>query len=106
MLFRSIGIGAAFLGPGRFERGRSKRSAFNPAELKERVAALKAAMSELSDELTIPHDVLLQPAIVKSLAAESNVDVEDYLAEAGARPWQVELSAPMLQKALAGLPQS
>ena len=92
--------------PGRFERGRSKRSAFNPAELKERVAALKAAMSELSDELTIPHDVLLQPAIVKSLAAESNVDVEDYLAEAGARPWQVELSGPVLQKALAGLPQS
>lgn len=92
--------------PGRFERGRSKRSAFNPAELKERVAALKAAMSELSEELTVPHDVLLQPAIVKSLAAESNVDVEGYLAEAGARPWQVELSGPVLQKALAGLPQS
>ena len=92
--------------PGRFERGRSKRSEFNPAELKERVAALKAAMSELSEELTIPHDVLLQPAIVKSLAAESNVDVEDYLAEAGARPWQIELSAPVLRKALAGLPQS
>ena len=92
--------------PGRFERRRSKRSEFNPAELKERVAALKAAMSELSEELTIPHDVLLQPAIVKSLAAESNVDVEDYLAEAGARPWQIELSAPVLRKALAGLPQS
>ena len=92
--------------PGRSERGRSKRSTFNPTELKERVAALKTAMSELSEELTIPHDVLLQPALVKSLAAESNVDVEDYLAEAGARPWQVELSAPVLQKALAGLPQS
>ncbi|KAB1949478.1 ribonuclease D [Brevibacterium linens ATCC 9172] len=92
--------------PGRSERGRSKRSEFNPAELKERVAALKSEMSQLSEELTIPHDILLQPAIVKSLAAESNVDVEDYLAEAGARPWQVELSAPVLQKALAGLPQS
>lgn len=92
--------------PGRSERGRSKRSAFNPAELKERVAALKAAMSELSEELTIPHDVLLQPAIVKSLAAESSVDVEDYLAEAGARPWQIELSAPALKKTLAGLPQA
>ncbi|MGZ1491998.1 HRDC domain-containing protein [Brevibacterium sediminis] len=92
--------------PGRSERGRSKRSAFDPAELKERVAALKAAMSELSEELTIPHDVLLQPAIVKSLAAESSVDVEDYLAEAGARPWQIELSAPVLKKTLAGLPQA
>ena len=92
--------------PGRSERGRSKRSAFNPAELKERVAALKAAMSELSEELTIPHDVLLQPAIVKSLAAESSVDVEDYLGEAGARPWQIELSAPALKKTLAGLPQA
>lgn len=92
--------------PGRSERGRSKRSEFNPAELKERVAALKAAISELSEELTIPHDVLLQPAIVKSLAAESSVDVEAYLAEAGARPWQIELSAPVLKKTLAGLPQS
>lgn len=92
--------------PGRSERERSKRSTFNPAELKERVAALKTAMSELSEELTIPHDVLLQPALVKSLAAESNVDVEDYLAEAGARPWQIELSAPVLKKTLAGLPQA
>ncbi|WP_244195120.1 HRDC domain-containing protein [Brevibacterium iodinum] len=92
--------------PGRSERGRSKRSEFNPAELKERVAALKAAMSELSEELTIPHDVLLQPAIVKSLAAESSVDVDGYLAEAGARPWQIELSAPVLKKTLAGLPQA
>lgn len=90
--------------PGRSERGRSKRSEFNPAELKERVAALKSAMSQLSEELTIPHDILLQPAIVKSLAAESSVDVEDYLAEAGARPWQIELSAPVLKKTLAGLP--
>ncbi|WP_434589830.1 HRDC domain-containing protein [Brevibacterium sp. 1718] len=92
--------------PGRSERGRSKRSEFNPAELKERVAALKTAMSELSEELTIPHDVLLQPAIVKSLAAESSVDVEGYLGEAGARPWQIELSAPALKKTLAGLPQA
>ena len=92
--------------PGRSERGRSQRTEFNPAELKERVAALKAAMSELSEALTIPHDVLLQPAIVKSLAAESSVDVDGYLAEAGARPWQIELSAPVLKKTLAGLPQS
>ena len=92
--------------PGRSERGRSKRSTFNPTELKERVAALKTAMSELSEELTIPHDVLLQPALVKSLAAESNVDVEDYLAEAGARHSQIERSAPVLKKTLAGLPQA
>ncbi len=92
--------------PGRFERGRTKRSEFNPAELKERVAALKAAMSELSEELTVPHDVLLQPALVKALAAESGVDVEDYLAEAGARPWQIELSAPVLEKSLVGLPRA
>lgn len=92
--------------PGRSERGRSQRTEFNPAELKERVAALKAAMSELSEALTIPHDVLLQPAIVKSLAAESSVDVDGYLAEAGARPWQIELSAPVLKKTLAGLPQA
>src|SRR5699024_1736873 len=67
---------------------------------------LKSTMSELSQKLTIPHDVLLRPALVKSLAAQSGVDVGDFLAEAGARPWQIELSAPVLTDALARLPRT
>ncbi|UVI34598.1 ribonuclease D [Brevibacterium spongiae] len=86
--------------------GRERRSPFSHTDLKDRVAALKSAMAELSESLTIPHDVLLQPALVKSLAAQPVVDVADYLAEAGARPWQVELSAPVLEKSLATLPRA
>jgi ribonuclease D len=92
--------------PPRQEKPRQRQSPFSHTELKERVAALKSTMSELSQKLTIPHDVLLQPALVKSLAAQSGVDVGDFLAEAGARPWQIELSAPVLTDALARLPRT
>lgn len=90
--------------PPKQAAGGQPRSPFSHTDLKERVAALKSAMAELSEQLTIPHDVLLQPALVKSLAAQPHVDVADFLAEAGARPWQIELSAPVLEEVLAGLP--
>ncbi|WP_228282224.1 ribonuclease D [Brevibacterium atlanticum] len=91
--------------PRRQERGHQQSTPFSHTDLKDRIAALKAAMAELASSLTIPHDVLLQPALVKSLAAQTNVAVADYLAEAGARPWQIELSAPVLTKTLARLPR-
>ncbi|WP_258233998.1 ribonuclease D [Brevibacterium oceani] len=92
--------------PSRQERGRTQSTPFSHTDLKDRVAALKSAMAELAESLSIPHDVLLQPTLVKSLAAQTHVDVADYLAEAGARPWQIELSAPVLTKTLAGLPRT
>ncbi|WP_209324722.1 HRDC domain-containing protein [Brevibacterium renqingii] len=92
--------------PTRQEKVRQRRSPFSHTDLKERVAALKAAMGELSEKLAIPHDVLLQPALVKTLAAQPTVDVEHFLAEAGARPWQIELSGPTLTKALDRLPRA
>lgn len=94
--------------PPKQEVGRQRRSPFSLTELKDRAAALKSAIAERSEELSIPHDVLLQPALVKSLAARpiAVVDVADYLAEAGARPWQIELSAPVLEKSLASLPRA
>ena len=92
--------------PPRHEKPRQGQSPFSHTELKERVAALKSAMAELSQKLTIPHDVLLQPALVKSLAARSSVDVHEFLTEAGARPWQIELSAPVLSETLARLPRA
>ncbi len=92
--------------PRRQERGHQQSTPFSHTDLKDRVAALKSVMAELAESLSIPHDVLLQPAIVKSLAAQTHVDVADYLAEAGARPWQIELSAPVLTKTLTGLPRA
>ena len=91
--------------PGRREvTAAQSRTPFSHTDIKDRVSALKAAMAELAEEHEIPHDVLLQPAIVKALGAQSGVDVEEFLVERGARPWQVELSAPMLKDAIESLP--
>ncbi|MCD1285098.1 ribonuclease D [Brevibacterium sp. CCUG 69071] len=94
--------------PSRRESGEEprERSPFSHADLKDRVAALKSAMGELAEELTMPHDVLLQPAIVKSLAAVGRMDVPAFLAERGARDWQIELSTPALTKTLESLPRA
>ena len=90
--------------PTRREAGTTHpRSSLNHTDIKDRVAALKAAMAELASEHSIPHDVLLQPAIVKSLGAQSRIDVEQVLVDSGARPWQVELSAPVLANTMADL---
>ncbi|MCF2587901.1 HRDC domain-containing protein [Brevibacterium sp. UCMA 11752] len=91
--------------PGRREvTAAQSRTPFSHTDIKDRVSALKAAVAELAEEHEIPHDVLLQPAIVKALGAQSGVDVEEFLVERGARPWQVELSAPMLRDAIESLP--
>lgn len=91
--------------PGRREvTAAQSRTPFSHTDVKDRVSALKAAVAELAEEHEIPHDVLLQPAIVKALGAQSGVDVEEFLVERGARPWQVELSAPMLKDAIESLP--
>jgi len=70
------------------------------ALVKERTAALKGAMRNLSEATGIPHDLLLQPAIVRGLAtlpdpADPDI-VDEFLVDAGARPWQREMSLPSL----------
>ncbi|GAA1841761.1 HRDC domain-containing protein [Brevibacterium marinum] len=92
------------LPPRKEPNPQQSRSSFSHTDLKERIAVLKGAMAKLAEDREIPHDVLLQPAIVKALGAESGVDVEQFLVERGARPWQVELSAPVLTDAIAKLP--
>ena len=57
-------------------------------------------MRELSDATGIPHDLLLQPALVRSAAALPDPGdpeaLEDLLVDFGARQWQRELSLPVL----------
>ncbi|MDN6158171.1 MAG: HRDC domain-containing protein [Brevibacterium sp.] len=92
--------------PTRKETSSAARTPYNHTDIKDRVAALRTAMAELAEEHTIPHDVLLQPAIVKALAAQSGVDVAEFLHERGARQWQIELSAPVLSSTLEDLPSA
>lgn len=68
--------------------------------VKERTDALKAGMRELSDTTGIPHDLLLQPALVRGAAALPDPGdreaLAEFLVDAGARQWQRELSLPVL----------
>lgn len=77
-----------------------RRTSPDRAEAKERLDALKAALSELSEETGIPRELLLQPAVVKTVAARADLRDPEALAEdlaaLGARRWQVEMCTPRL----------
>jgi ribonuclease D len=72
-----------------------------------RLGRARAAVTSVAAEHTLPVENLLSPDIVRRLcwsppqpADESGVRA--FLAERGARPWQIELTVPVLVAALAG----
>jgi len=70
-----------------------------------RLAAARAGLTELAERLRMPVENLLTPEVVRRLAWAPPPDVsEPNLAQLlrghGARPWQVELTAPLLSEAL------
>lgn len=73
-----------------------------------RLAQARTALHETAERLVVPVENLLTPDYVRRLlwrppAAELGA-VEETLAELGARPWQIELTAPILLAALAQHP--
>lgn len=76
-----------------------------------RLSAGRRAVSDLAAELELPPENLLSPDSLRRLAWEPPVEVStDTVAEllrgGAARPWQVQLTAPVLAAALAELPDS
>ncbi|MDX3072324.1 ribonuclease D [Streptomyces sp. NPDC088354] len=74
-----------------------------------RLSAARAAVSELAEQLNLPQENLITPDTVRRLCWAPPRDrtpeaVSAFLAEAGARPWQVELTTPILTGALAAHP--
>ena len=70
-----------------------------------RLAAVRAVVAALADEHSLPTENLLQPDAVRRLAWQppDPADPEDVaaaLAAYSARPWQVELTARPIAKAL------
>ena len=70
-----------------------------------RLAALRAAVAAIADEHTVPTENLLAPDTVRRVAWQPPADrsaegLQATLREYGARPWQVELTARALAKAL------
>jgi ribonuclease D len=75
-------------------------------EAAERLEAVRAGLNELSKRVTVPTENLLTPELVRRLVwdwqpvADTSAAVDAFLAEAGARPWQRELTVPVLTEAL------
>lgn len=75
-------------------------------EAAARLEAARAALSELSQRVSVPTENLLTPELVRRLcwewagAADAATAVEEFLAAGGARPWQRQLTVPVLAVAL------
>lgn len=74
-------------------------------EAAARLAAARAALAALSEQVQVPVENLLTPELVRRLTWEPPADhseqsVAAVLATAGARPWQIELTAGLLSAAL------
>lgn len=75
-------------------------------EAATRLEAARTAISELSQRISVPSENILTPDLVRRLiwdwqpGSDAEKRVEAFLAEAGARPWQRELTVSLLVEAL------
>ncbi|HET7474703.1 MAG TPA: HRDC domain-containing protein [Dermatophilaceae bacterium] len=74
-----------------------------------RLATARALLAGIATRRSVPVEHLVAPELVRRLAwqplADTSVDsIAGFLAAAGARPWQVQLTAPLLAQALAEPP--
>ncbi len=72
-----------------------------------RLQAARAALAELSERIAVPVENLVSPDAVRRIlwTPPEAAGIGDALAQRGARPWQIELTAPLLTRALdAGSP--
>lgn len=79
-----------------------------------RLAAARAGLGDIADQLHLPVENLLSPDLVRRLcwqppeasgAAAIDAAVRGFLAAGGARPWQVEAALPCLCAALEAVPE-
>jgi ribonuclease D len=75
----------------------------------ERLAAARAAMADLAEKRNLPPENLLTPDLVRRVAWEPPTHLTPEaigaaLAQLGARPWQVALTAPALAEAFTSPP--
>jgi ribonuclease D len=75
-------------------------------EAADRLEAVRAGLAELSQRVSVPTENLLTPDLVRRLVwdwqpvPDTSAAIEAFLDEAGARPWQRELTVPVLADAL------
>ena len=67
------------------------------------VQRCKAVLNQISQDTCTPTDVLLKPQILRNLCWTDHPhrrDVAQFLAQQGARPWQVDLLSESLSRAI------
>ncbi|WP_114856031.1 HRDC domain-containing protein [Brachybacterium sp. YJGR34] len=74
-------------------------------EVAERYQLARSAVGERAEDLEMPPENLLQPALLRQWVweheqAPAEAEIEEQLEVLGARPWQVEQSAPVIHRAL------
>ena len=74
-------------------------------EVAERYQLVRTAVGERAEDLEMPPENLLQPALLRHWVweheqAPAEPVIGEQLSELGARPWQVEQSAPVIHRAL------
>lgn len=69
-----------------------------------RLSFARAALAELSERYAVPVENLMTPDIVRRVLWEPPLDLRARLVELRARPWQVDLLAPVLAEALSPPP--
>jgi ribonuclease D len=80
-------------------------------EAAERLDRVRAGLAELSQRLSVPAENLLTPDLVRRLVwdwqpvPDTAAVIDAFLAEAGARPWQRDLTVPVLADALTRAPE-
>ena len=74
----------------------------------QRLEFARAALSELAENLGLPIENLITPEVVRKILwtpPESAGELLNALAQLHARPWQIELVAPILEQAIWHLPE-
>jgi ribonuclease D len=74
-------------------------------EAAARLAAVRAGLTDLSEQFSVPVENLLLPELVRQLCWEgiespTSDAVEERLRSGGARRWQIDLTAPVIAEAL------
>lgn len=72
----------------------------NPAAF-ARIEEAKPAIAALSESLSVPVENLLTPELVRRVCWAPPPEISTFLAAHGARPWQIDLMAPLLTQACA-----
>ena len=72
-------------------------------EAAARLQAVRDGLAELSERVAVPTENLVPPELVRRLCWDwhAGVDIDAFLREGGARPWQRELVVPVVAGALA-----